>query len=216
MAVAVNRPMHVQELSTVVAADMRKVRNNLALLERQGVLVRARTTDGVGRFAAIRRDNPLYRPLLALLERMEAESPQPRASTKPLRTAERLRLGLFEKTMRRGTTPIDDHDLFQTRIRTRVLLAIAACGETDAVDLAGLLIEDERSVWNVVNHWEREDIVRSEPRGRRRVLLLNDRWYAARELRHLLGAMLRSQPQYRGLAKLSLRRIGGLRESVLR
>jgi len=208
--------MHVQELSTMVAADTRKVRNNLALLERQGVVVRATTTDGVGRFAAIRRDNPLYRPLLALLERMAAESPQPHASTKPLRTAERLRLGLFEKTMRRGTTPIDDHDLFQTRIRTRVLLAIAACGETDAVDLAGLLIEDDRSVWNVVNHWEREGIVRSEPRGRRRVLFLNDQWCAAPELRHLLNAMLRSKPQYRALAELSLRRIGGVRAAALR
>jgi hypothetical protein len=152
MAVAVNRPMHVQELSTVVAADMRKVRNNLALLERQGVLVRARTTDGVGRFAAIRRDN-LYRPLRAPRAHGSGE---PAASRfhEAASTAERLRLGLFENHAPRH----DAHRRprpFQTRIRTRVLLAIAACGETDAVDLAGLLIEDERSVWNVVNHWER-------------------------------------------------------------
>ena len=216
MFLATNRPVHVQELATAVGADARKVRLNLEILERQGVVVRAMPTDGVGRFVALRRDNPLYRPLLSLLMRMEIAYPQSSVEPKPSRATERIRLGDYEKSKRRGTTLIDDADLFQSRIRTRVLLAIAACGETDAADLTSILIEDDRSVWNVVNHWEREGVVRSEARGRRRVLSLNDEWCAALELRRLLEAMIRIRPQYRGLAELSLRRIGGVREGALR
>ena len=216
MTLATTRPLYVQELATAVGSDARKVRANLEILERQGIVVRASPTGGAGRFVALRRDNPFYRPLLSLLTRMESAYPQNGVEPKPSRTAERIRLGDFEKSKRRGTTLIDDADLFQSRIRTRVLLAIAACGETDAVDLTSILIEDDRSIWNVVNHWEREGIVRSEARGRRRVLSLSDEWCAAPELRRLLQAMIRIRPQYRGLAELSLRRIGGVREGALR
>jgi hypothetical protein len=206
MTLAVNRrPLYVAELSQLLRSDEKNVRRTLAVLIRCGLVVRDRTSRS-GRFVSLNLAFPAYHELVMLLRALERHWPQPRASKKPVRRAERLLLSSAKALCNAGPFGGRESDLvFYSRVRTRTLLAITAARNTDVTDLHFTFGEDKRSVWNAVNHWQREGVVRSAIVGRRRSLELDPSYPAARELRLFLRALNRMCTEYPRLARFSIR-----------
>ncbi len=206
MTLAANRrPLYVAELVEALGSDQRKIRKTLAVLAKCGLVVRDKKSKS-GRFVALNRMHPAYRELLTLLRAMERRCPQRRFG-KPERVAERLLLRNLKMPWNAGPFHVTDYDLiFYSKVRTRTLLAIAASTTTDVTDIQRTFIEKKRSVWNAVNHWQREGVVRSVVDGRRRALELDPGWFAAKEVRAFLRALRRATGEYDRFATLSTRR----------
>ena len=199
MTLAVNtRPLYVAELAHLLRSDERKVRQTLTTLLACGVVVRD-TTSTTGRYVALNRGFPAYRPLAR-------KYPQGIVG-KPRRRAERMGLGYLALPWNRGPFEASDFDpLFYSKVRTRVLLAVSATTSTDVTDIESTFTEDARSVWNAVNHWEREGVVRSVVIGRRRALELDPTYHAATEIRMFLKALRSTADEYNRLASYSTRK----------
>lgn len=207
MTLAVNRrPLYVAELVQLLRTNGRKVRKSLTVLETCGLVVRAHaSTPGLGRFVRLNRGFPAARELLTLLRALERRCPQPRAA-RPGRVAERVALRRA-RTLRNPVpfSTVNLDRIFYSKVRTRSLLAIAASHSTDVSHIAITFVERRNSVWNAVEHWEREGIVRSVVIGRRRALELDPGYYAAKELRLFLKALRRIAGEYDRRARLGLR-----------
>jgi len=217
-----NRPLYITELADLLGAWHSKIDQALVPLEQVGIVSSTFSRNNL-RWVALNRGFPAYREALRLLRRLEAVWPQLRVG-KPRRTAERLALGTLRRApgRRASLSPSDrlvaaDVDLlFYSKPGTRVLLSIAAMGQTDVVDLHKTLGVDRRSVWNVANRWQREGVIRSVRSGRRRVLELEPAFVAAPELRRFLGRLVAVTEEYEGLAGLSTRNPSGTRFTTLR
>ena len=84
--------------------------------------------------------------------------------------------------------------LFGTRRRSEVLILIALLGETYPSEIARQLGAPIFSVQTVVDSLERDGIVASRKRGGTRVVALDPRFYAAKELRRLLLRLADGEP----------------------
>jgi hypothetical protein len=205
MLAASRRPLYVAELSHLLGSDEKKIRKTLAVLIRCGLVVRDRASRS-GRFVALNLAFPAYHELVMLLRALERRWPQPRATKKPVRRAERLILSSAKALRNAGPFGGRESDLiFYSRVRTRTLLAITAARSTDVTDLHLTFGEDRRSIWNAVNHWQRERVVRSVTVGRRRALEIDPSHPAARQLRFFLSALNRMCAEYPRLAQFSIR-----------
>jgi len=206
MMLAVNsRPLYVSELAGFLRSDERKIRNTLSVLIDCGIVVRDKLSSS-GRYLSLNKGLSAYRELLALLQALAVRHPQAVAN-KPARRAERLALRDLDLIWHVGPYPAATFDrLFYSKVRTRVLLAISATGSTDVTDIDLVFSESKRSVWNAVNHWQREGVVRSRVVGRRRALDLDPTFYAAKELRAFLRAIRRVAGEYDRLAEFSVRK----------
>ena len=160
-----------------------------------------------GRYVALNRGFPAYRESLALLRALERRCPQTRVGKPPgARNAWRQNLA---PTWNAGPFAATDFDLlFYSKVRTRTLLSISAAGSagaTDVTDLGGTFMEDRRSVWNAVNHWQREGgRVRSASSAAKGAEIIPD-WHTATEMRALLRALRRATGEYDRLAQLNFR-----------
>jgi hypothetical protein len=76
--------------------------------------------------------------------------------------------------------------LFGTRNRTAALVAIRLLGETYPAELAQLLGVRVYTIQQIVEAFEREAIIATRVAGRTRLVTLNPRYVAARELAALL------------------------------
>ena len=198
---AADRPVYVTELAEALGSDPSKLRKTVVALIALGILADGQCSAGA-RYVGLNVRHPAYPPLRRLLGALERRWPQPRFG-KPRRVAERLGLrGL----VLRGIRPPQNVDLlFYSGPRTRALLAVAAMGSTDVTDLIETLGLDRRSAWNVVNHWQREGVVRSVIIGRRRAVELDPAFYAAAELRRFLKRLIVIYDENLALAELSIR-----------
>lgn len=205
MLLAVNRrPIYVAELERMLGSDNRKIRNTLKTLLACGLVLRDTHSSGA-RYVWLNREFPGYPQLLTLLRKLEQRYPQERVG-KPKRRAERLALRDLSRCGNAGPFYGRQLDrLFYSEVRTRVLLGIAATADTDVRDLCRTLGLDARSTWNAANHWQREGIVKSIVRGRRRALELDSDFFAARELRLFLHAVIRHVGDYAVRARYSTR-----------
>jgi hypothetical protein len=84
-------------------------------------------------------------------------------------------------------------------------------GSTDVTDLVKTVGLDRRGTWNVVNHWQREGVVRSVIVGRRRAIELNPGYVAAAELRRFLKCLTMIYDENLAFSALSTRRPGSRR-----
>lgn len=211
ITLAINkRPLYVAELVKILNSDDRKIRNTLAVLRSCGVVVRD-TKSRSGRFAALNRGFPAHKEMLVFLRQLQRRHPQPIVG-KPTRCAERLVLKNLSLKWNAANRTSKSFDLlFYSKVRTRVLLAISASSSTDVTDITNTFTEDKRSVWNAVNHWQREGVIRSVIVGRRRALELDPTFYAAKEMKALLRALRRIAVEYDRLAEFSVRKPGSPR-----
>jgi DNA-binding Lrp family transcriptional regulator len=205
MTLAVNaRPLYVSELARLLSCAPSKMRKTVKVLEATNIISSKFVSPSL-RFIGLNRDFPGYLRLVRFLRVLETHYPQERVG-KPKRTAERLALrGL--NLSGNGCLAVTDIDrLFYSSVRTRTLLTVVAVGDTDVRDIQTTVGLDHRSIWNAVNHWQREGIIRSVVRGRRRALELDPRFPAAEELRLFLQRLVVVTEEYEGLARLSTRR----------
>ncbi|HEV2738711.1 MAG TPA: hypothetical protein VGU66_09045 [Candidatus Elarobacter sp.] len=223
MTLAVNdRPLYITELVQMLGTWHSKVDQTLVPLEAVGIVTSRFHTPSL-RWVALNTAFPAYREGLRLFRRLEESWPQQRAG-KPRRRGERTALSQLRRTPgRRATLPSSGRlaaaqtdRLFYSKPGSRALLAIAAMGQTDVVDLHETVGMDRRSAWNVANRWQREGIIRSVRSGRRRVLELDPAYPAALELRRFLRRLVAVTEEYEALATLSTRRPESLRFTTLR
>lgn len=85
--------------------------------------------------------------------------------------------------------------LFGSALRTDVLLGVARLGETYSAELAGLLSRRPIEIQRAVASLERAGVVASRKRGNLRLVTLDPRFPAARELLALL-LRLSESPHY--------------------
>lgn len=207
MTLAVNRPLYINELAAAIGSEEKKTSKMVHALLEVGVVLRT-DAEHSARYVTLNTAFPAYWELFRLLNVLEFHWPQKRLG-KPARRAERKALHNAVFMPDEGPFPAKRYDrLFGSPIRTRVLLAIAAIEDTDVTDLWRLLGADKRSVWNTVNHLQRESLIRSTIKGRRRAIELNPEYVAARELRQLLKRLIR-ETEYAVLAKFSSRNPNG-------
>jgi hypothetical protein len=80
---------------------------------------------------------------------------------------------------------------FQSPVRSRILLMVAAVGLSDMVRVYQTLGIGDVSALYAVNHWEREGVIRTRQMGRHRMVALNPGFPASTQLRALLEALVR-------------------------
>jgi hypothetical protein len=90
--------------------------------------------------------------------------------------------------------------LFGSRRRTEVLVTIALLGETFPAELARLLNAPLFSVQNIVAALDREGVLASRISGRARVVSLDPRYFAYKELKTLLLRLSEAEPDLRAVA----------------
>lgn len=95
--------------------------------------------------------------------------------------------------------------LFGTRRRTQTLELIHLLVETHASELAKLLGTPLKTVQRIISAMEDEKLIVGHTVGRERRIRLNDRYFAAAELRALLTALTRQDKETEAAAE-SLRR----------
>jgi len=89
--------------------------------------------------------------------------------------------------------------LFGSRRRTEVLIAVALLGETFPAELARLLGAPLYSVQNIVAALDRDGVLATRLSGRARVVSLDPRYFAYRELRALLMKLAEAEPELRAV-----------------
>lgn len=95
--------------------------------------------------------------------------------------------------------------LFGTRRRTQTLELIHLLGETHASELARLLGTPLKTVQRILMAMEDEKLIVGRTVGRERRIRLNDRYFAAAELKALLSVLARRDRETEAAAE-SLRR----------
>lgn len=95
--------------------------------------------------------------------------------------------------------------LFGTRRRTQVLLLIHLLAESHASEIAHLLGTPVRTIQRILTGLEDEDLVVGRTVGRERRIRLNERYFAAEELKSVLQAIARRDKETEAAAE-SLRR----------
>ena len=155
VALAVNGPMHVRELARTIGSDSHKAWNMVERLRESGLVVK-RDVPGGRKYAALNRELPTHPPLLRLLLALDERWP-----------SKRVEQPTYRWRMPYDTTLSPDRldHIFQSPVRSRTLLFIAAVGLTDMVTLYTTLGLDAVSALYAVNHWEREG-GRQEPSPR--------------------------------------------------
>ncbi len=94
--------------------------------------------------------------------------------------------------------------LFGNRNRTMVLVAVRVLAETYPSELGALLGLRLFAVQRVLESFEREGLIVSRNVGRTRVVALNPRFFASKELAALLWSMAKQDPEL--VTKLALKR----------
>ncbi len=90
--------------------------------------------------------------------------------------------------------------LFGSRRRTEVLVTIALLGETFPAELARLLEAPLYSVQTIVASLDRDGVLASRVSGRARVVSLDPRYFAYKELKALLLRLAEAEPELRAVA----------------
>src|SRR3984957_20993684 len=97
-------------------------------------------------------------------------------------------------------------DLFGSRTRTRILLYLALAEESYSAEIVRDLGGSKLTIQRILGDLEVLGIVASRLRGRVRLITLNKRWYAMKELRALLMRVASYDEGIRGAAQTGRRR----------
>jgi len=189
ICLAVNGPLTVRELSRATGIDSRKMWDMVERLRVAGLVVK-RDEEGGRKYVYLNRRLPIYRRLLALLLALDREWPAQRVGD----TKARWRMP-FDNEL---TNERLDH-IFQSPLRSRVLLVVAAMKECDQETIYETLGLGLTSVWLAVNHWEKQGILISRRFKRRRLISLDQSFVVAKELHSLLRVTVAYAGEYRSL-----------------
>jgi hypothetical protein len=197
-----DRPLYIAELGKALNSDPMKIRKTVKVLVDLGVVVTACAGPLNVRYVGLNRGFAAYPWLLRLLRALESRYPQPRLSL-PQRPSERRALRRLRMSDTKRSGNIDR--LFYSVAHTRTLLTIVAMEETDAADIFSTVALVRNSVRNSFEYLQREGVIHSVIKGRRRVVSLDPGFPAARELRLFLRRLVTLNEEYAGYARLSMR-----------
>ena len=189
ICLAVNGPLTVRELGRAIDSDSHTTWDIVERLREAGMVVK-RDEPGGRKYVALNRRLPIYRPLRRLLLAPDRYWP----ATRDGEHIARWRMP-FDSNV---TTERMDH-IFQSPVRSRVLLFVAAVGECDMKTIYDTLGMNSGSVTYVVNHWEKQGVFRSRIFKRHRLVSLDPGFIVAKELTALLREIVVRAPEYRGL-----------------
>lgn len=201
VCLAANGAMHVRAIARAIGSDSRKTFDMVEQLIKAGLVVK-RQHNGGRKYVQIDRRLPVYPSLLKLLLKLDEHWPAKRVDRRVARW-----YMPFKGAM---ATPNVDA-VFQSPVRSRVLLFVAAAGLTDMETIRHSTQLGPVSILYAVNHWEREGVLRSDMMGRHRIVKLNQDFEAASELETLLREMIIRLPEYRGLRVLARKRMKHLK-----
>jgi biotin operon repressor len=189
ICLAVNGPLTVREVSRATGIDSRKMWDMIERLRVAGLVVK-RDVQGGRKYVYLNRRLPIYRRLLALLLALDREWPAQRVGDKTARWRMPFHAEMGSERL--------DH-IFQSPLRSRVLLFVAATKESDQETIYETLGLAMTSVWLAVNHWEKQGILTSRPYKRRRLISLDRSFIVAKELYSLLRVTVAYAGEYRSL-----------------
>ena len=197
ICLAVNGPMTVRELGRAIGSDASKT---FAMVERllQAGLVVKRDRTGGRKYVAINKALVVYNELQALLLALDGDWPAKRVAQP------RYRWAMWNDGGSLDAGRLDC--MFQSPVRSRTLLFIAAVGKTQMKSIYDLLGLGTVSAMYAVNHWEREGVVRTATRGKLRVVQLNPSFAAAAPLAALLQALIDTSDEYRAYRTIMSKR----------
>lgn len=197
ICLAVNGPMTVRELGRAIKSDSHKTFDMVERLRAAGLVVK-RDLPGGRKYIALNRRLPIYRSLVRLLLSLDKHWPAKRIA----HTAAR-----WNMPFDRALTTLRMDNVFQSPVRSRVLLFIAAVGETDMSTIYKLLGLGSVSTMYIVNHWERQGVVRTRWFKSHRLVKLDSRFVVAKELKALLREIVVHSDEYRTLRKIARARL---------
>lgn len=155
---------------------------------RHAGLVVKRDRPGGRKYVSINRRLPIYRALVNLLLALDRHWPARRVGSYVARWRMPFDTELTDERL--------DH-IFQSPVRSRILLFVAAAGETDMQTMYKMLGIGTVSAMLVVNHWERQGILRSRRFKRHRLVSLNPDFVVAVELHRLLRCIIAETDEYK-------------------
>lgn len=199
ICLAANGPLTVRELSRTIGSDSHAAFKIVDRLVEAGLVVK-RDVSGGRKYVAINRNLPIYRRLIRLLLALNRIAPATRRSA-PIA---RWRMP-FDRIM-------SDHRLdriFQSPPRSRVLLFVGAVGETNLQTIYNSLGLNGVSAWLIVEHWQKQHVLRSRYFKGHRLISLDPKFVAANELRALLREIVARSGEYRGFRKAVRCRLAG-------
>lgn len=200
IALAANGPMHVRELARIIGSDSSKTFLMVEHLIEAGIVVK-RDVPGYRKLVALNKQlDWTYYLLRDVLLALDAKWPAKRVEQ---RQQPREMWGDAVSNLEPEHLDL----VFQSPVRSRTLLFIAAVGVTDMRTMYESLGMGGVSSLYAVNHWEREGVVRSHMQGRHRLVSLNPRFVVAEPLRRLLSVMVQGSQEYLDLADATRSRL---------
>lgn len=190
----------MRELGRETKIDSHKIWDIVERLRQRGLVVK-RQIPGGRKYVFLNRRLPIYRTLLNLLKALDHHWPTRRYRV----YVARWRMP-FDKSL---TTERLDY-MFQGPVRSRILLFVAAVGETDLTTIYNLLGLSRDSAWLAVNHWQKQSVLRDRRFKTRRLISLDPTFVVAKELRALLRTIIATSEEYdalRAAARKTLRPI---------
>lgn len=191
ICLALNGAMHVRAIARAIGSDSHKTFDMVENLCTAGLVVK-RNHEGGRKYAALNQRLPFYQQLRGLLLALHQFYPK-------IPTVERT--SRWYMPYDDVVTPYRTDRFFNSPIRSRVLLFVAAVGTANMENINKPLGIGSVSAIYAVNHWERQGVTRSALYRRHRLVSLNPDFSAAKEMRVLLLAILRANDEYDGLGE---------------
>jgi hypothetical protein len=189
ICLAVNGNLTVRELARATKTDSHKMWDIVERLRRSGLAVK-RDRPGGRKYVSLNRNLPIYLPLRKLLLALDHHWPARRYANKTAR----------------WYMPHDSaltHDrldyMFQSPVRSRILLFVAAVGETNLSTIYTVPGLGTTSTWLAVNHWEKRHVLQSRRFKEHRLISLDPTFVVASELKALLRGIIATSAEYNEL-----------------
>ncbi len=198
--------MTVREIGRAIGSDSHKTWTMAEYLVRTGLVVK-RNRRGGRKYVALNRRLPIYRGLLALLLALDKRWPAKHVD----QPSYRWKMWNDDGAL----TPMRLDLIFFSPVRSRVLLLVTAIGTSNMSTIYDLLGIGSVSALFAVNHWEREGVITSQWVGRHRLVCLNQKYPAFRELRSLLAGLVSHSDEYRAYRRLGRARMKPILENLL-
>ncbi len=168
-------------------------------------LVVKRDVIGGRKYVYLNRQLPIYPALLRLLLALDKHWPAQRDGPNTAR---------WYMPFDRDLTTERLDSIFQSPLRSRILLFVAAVGECNLETIYETLGLGTVSAMLAVNHWQRQGILRSRRYKRHRLVSLDPNFVAAKELRALLRVTVAHAPEYKGLRTIAQRNMRKIRKAA--